>query len=253
MMARRAVALDSNLSETRTALAVTLGGDREFEAAEREFRRALELNPSDAHAHYWYSVLLVALGRADEALREANRAEQLDPFAPRGVTAMQRYARYLKGEGRPHRKLPAAERANPVLKLEPGEPFAVVSVAVALAEEGRCNEARAELGRAQQLAPGNNSRMQGMAGAVHLACGDRARALAIVEEMKRRPDAHDHGHRIAMLLAQLGERDSALVWLGRNRWTLGQFSGLSADYRLDPVRSDPRYQRLLRDLGLRKT
>jgi hypothetical protein len=128
----------------------------------------------------------------------------------------------------------------------------MASVAVGLAEEGRCPEARTELARAQQLAPGNNTRMQGLAGAVHLACGDRARALAIAEEMKRRPDSHDHGHRIAMLLAPLGETDSALVWLGRNQWTLGQFSGLSADYRLDPVRSDPRFAEFLRELGLRK-
>jgi DNA-binding SARP family transcriptional activator/TolB-like protein/Flp pilus assembly protein TadD len=253
VMARRAVALDSTLSETRTALAVTLGGDRDFEGAEREFKRALQLNPSDARAHYWYSVLLVALGRGEEALREANRAEELDPFAPRGVTAMQRYARYLINGTRPHRDLPARERGGPVLRLEPGEPFAIGSVALGLAEEGQCTEARTELARAQRLAPGNNSRMQGLAGAVHLECGDRARALAIAEEMKRRPDSHDHGHRIAMLLAPLGETDSAIVWLGRNQWTLGQFSGLSADYRLDAVRSDPRYAQLLRDLGLRKS
>ena len=252
LLARRAFALDSNLSETRTALAVILAGDREFGRAEQEFKRALELNPSDARAHYWYSVLLVALGRGEEALREANRAEELDPFAPRGVTAMQRYARYLISGGRPHRRLPASERREPVLRLEPGEPFALASQAMALAEEGECGQALSQLARAQQLAPGNNARMQGLAGAVHLQCGDGARARAIVEEMKRRPDAYDHGHRIAMLLAPLGERDSALVWLGRNQWTLGQFSGLSADYRLDAVRADPRYARLLRDLGLRR-
>ena len=251
LMARRAFALDSNLSETRTALAVTLAGDRDFARAEQEFKRALELNPSDARAHYWYSVLLVALGRGEEALREANRAQELDPFAPRGVTAMQRYARYLISGGRPHRRLPASERGEPVLRLEPGEPFALASQAMALAEEGECGQAISQLARAQQLAPGNNARMQGLAGAVHLACGDRARAHAIAEDMKRRPDAYDHGHRVAMLLAPLGETDSALVWLGRNQWTLGQFSGLSADYRLYAVRSDPRYARLLRDLGLR--
>lgn len=253
LLARRAVALDSTLSETRTALAVTLAGDRHFEAAEREFRRAIELNPSDPRAHYWYSVLLVALGRGEEALREANRAEELDPFAPRGVTAMQRYARYLLPGGRPHRRLPAAERRYPVLKLEPGEPFAISGEAIALAEDAKCTEARTKLARAQQLAPGNNMRMQGQAGLVHLLCGDRAGALAIVEEMTRRPDAYDHGHRIAMLLAPLGQTDSALAWLGRNQWTLGQFSGLSADYRLEAVRSDPRFSQLLRDLGLRKS
>jgi DNA-binding SARP family transcriptional activator/TolB-like protein len=252
MLARRAVALDSTLSESRTALAMMLATDLAFEAAEREFQRAIELNPSDAGAHYWYSVLLVALGRGEEALREANRAEELDPFAPRGVTAMQRYARYLINGGRPYRNLPAAEQRYPVLKLEPGEPFALGGDAIALAEEGNCTAAHTTLARARLFAPGNNARLQGQAVLVHLLCEDRAGARRIVEEMKRRPDAHDHGQRIAMALAPLGEKDSALVWLGRNRWTLGQLSGLSADYRLDSIRSDPRFAQLLRQVGLRR-
>jgi hypothetical protein len=86
---------------------------------------------------------------------------------------------------------------------------------------------------------------------VHWLCGERARALALVDEMKRRPDAHDHGFRIAQAYAIFGEKDSAFVWLKRQRWTLGQLSGLSADRRTDALRSDPRYAQLLRNLGLR--
>jgi TolB-like protein/Flp pilus assembly protein TadD len=249
IMAGRAVALDSTVPETHTALGVTLGDAGDFEGAERAFRRAIELGPSDARAHYWYSILLVALGRGEEALREAQRAQELDPFAPRGVTAALRYATFLVTGQRPHLKLPVADRF-PILKAEPGEPWARAQNAYELSVEGRCPEARTEILRARQLAP-ESRRMIAYVASVHWLCGERARARALVEEMKRRPDAHDHGFRIAQAYAIFGEKDSAFVWLGRQRWTLGQLSGVSADRRTDLLRSDPRYAQLLRNLGLR--
>lgn len=250
IMALRAVALDSTLPEARTALAVTLGDGGQFAAAEREFRRAIELGPSNARAHYWYSILLVALGRGEEALREAQRAAELDPFAPRGLLGMQRYAVYLITGQRPHLKLPVTER-RPILKLEPGEPWARAREGVELAEEGKCAAARSEIRRAQQLVQANNMRMLPYVGSVHWWCGERARARAVLAEMKRRLDARDHGSRIAWLHALFGEKDSALVWLEHHRWTMAQLSGLSADTRMDPLRSDPRFAQLQRRLGVR--
>jgi DNA-binding SARP family transcriptional activator/TolB-like protein/Flp pilus assembly protein TadD len=251
IMARRGVALDSMLSETRTALAVILASDREFEPAERQFKRAIDLSPSDARAHYWYSVLLVALGRGEEALREANRAAELDPFAPRGVTGMQRYARWLVTGERPHMKVPVAQRRHPILKLEPGEPIALAWEALDLAEQGSCTEALSGIQRAQRLVPDTNIRMLGHVAPVYWLCGERSRARAVVQQMKRRRDSHDRGYWIGMVLALFGERDSAFAWLRRHQWTLGEFSSLSADRRLDPLRPDPRYGQLLQELGLR--
>ncbi len=217
--------------------------------AEREFRTAIELGPSDARAHFWYSILLVALGRGEEALREAQRAKELDPFAPRGLTAMLRYATFLMTGQRPHRKLPVAERF-PILKGEPGEPWARAQNAYELADQGQCAEARAEILRAQQLAA-ESRRMLAFVASVYWLCGERTRARALVNQMKRRPDAYDHGLRIAQAYAIFGEKDSAFVWLGRQRWTIGQLSGISADRRMDQLRSDPRYPELLRRLGIR--
>jgi DNA-binding SARP family transcriptional activator/TolB-like protein len=250
LMARRAVALDSTLPETRTALAITLGNARQFEAAEREFREAIRLGPSNAHAHYWYSILLVALGRGEEALRESKRAAQLDPFGPRGVMAMQRYALWLITGERPYLKLPVTER-RPILKLEPGEPWARAREAVELAEEGKCPEAQAEIQRARQLAPGNNFRMLPFVGSVHWWCGERARARSLLNEMKQLPDVHDNGMRVAWLHTLLGEKDSAFVWLEQEEWTMAELSGLSADQVFDPLRSDPRFAQVLRRIGIR--
>jgi DNA-binding SARP family transcriptional activator/TolB-like protein/Flp pilus assembly protein TadD len=249
MLADRAVALDSLLSETRVARAVTLGDAGEFRAAEREFRRALELRPSDARAHYWYSVLLVALGRGKEALSEAQRAMELDPFGPRGQTGMVRYATWLVTGERPHLRLPVAKR-RVILKVEPGEPWARGHEAYDYAMEGQCAEARAEITRARQLAP-ESFRMLSFVATVEWLCGEKARARALLVKMKRRPDAHDQGFRIALVHTSFGEKDSAFAWLQGTRWTLGQLSGLSADRRADPLRSDPRYPELLRRLALR--
>jgi hypothetical protein len=86
---------------------------------------------------------------------------------------------------------------------------------------------------------------------VYWWCGERARARALLAEMKRRPDARDQGFRIASLHTLFGEKDSAFVWLERHRWTMAELSGLSATKAMDPLRSDPRFPQLQRRLGMR--
>ena len=249
IMARRAVALDSTLPEAHTALAVSLGDGGQFAAAEREFQRATQLGPKNAHAHYWYSVLLVALGRGADAKRESEVALSLDSIRPRGVVAMQRYAQWLMTGKRPYLKLPVAERRG-VLKLEPGEPWARGRAAIEFAQEGRCDDAHTAIARAQQYAP-NNIRTLSLLAQVYWRCGERPRARALLNEMKKRPDAKEHGLRIAAIYALVGEKDSAFVWLHRHRWTLSSLSALSAGYEIDSLRSDPRFAILTRKIGIR--
>lgn len=251
LMARRAVELDSTLPETRVALGMTLGDAGQYAAAEQEFKRALEISPSNARAHYWYSILLVALGRGEEALREANRTLELDPFAPRGAIAMQRNAVYLITGKRPHLQLPVTER-RPILKLEPGEPWARALDAMELAENGRCAEARAAMALAQQLVSDSNVRMLPQVGTVHWRCGERAKARALLANMKRRSDAYENGLRMAWLHAIFGETDSAFVWLERQQWSTAELAGFAAARPLDPLRSDPRYWRLIHRLRTRQ-
>ena len=248
-MAERSVALDGTLPEAHTALAVTLGDAGRFEAAEREFQRAIELAPSNARAHYWYSILLVALGRGSDALRESRRAATLEPFPPRGMVAMERYAEWLLTGERPHLKLPVTDR-RPVLKLEPGEPWARARNAMEFAEEGQCSQAWSEISQAQQLAP-DNIRMLAFLGEVSWRCGAHDRARALVRQMARRADANDQGYQLAKLYALFGERDSAFIWLDRQRWTTPKLASLSADVYAEPLRDDPRFGALLLRLGIR--
>jgi serine/threonine-protein kinase len=251
IMADRAVKLDSTLPEARTARALSLGNAGHFIEAEKEFRRAIELGPNNPEAPYWYGMLLVGLGRGAEGLAQAERALKLDPLAPRAALATKRDALFLLSGQRAHMKLPVQER-RPILKLEPGEPWARARDAVELAEERRCDDARAEILRAGQLVPDSNLVMAGFAGSVYWSCDEQARARTLLTEMKRRSDAKEHGLRIALLYTHFGEKDSAFVWLGYHRWLISELTMLSGDRLLDPLRSDPRFPQLLRDLGIRK-
>lgn len=251
-MARLAMERDSTLPEAQTALAMSLAAAGDFKASERAFERAIELGPSNAEAHYWYSMLLVALGRGEEALRHADRGLELDPLSPRGAQGMKRSAQYLVTGTRP----PVTQRLDdhrPILKIEPGEPWALAREAVNLAEAGRCVDARSNTLRAHQLAPGNNLRMLGHTAQVEWLCGDTARARAVLSKMKRSPRAADYGTPIAAVHARFGERDSAFSWLGRQQtWTMIHLAFVSADQYMDPLRSDTRFPQLLRRLGIRK-
>jgi tetratricopeptide (TPR) repeat protein len=250
IMARRAVSLDSTLPEAREALAAALANAGEFEASEREFKRAIELGPSNARAHYSYSILLAALGRGRDALRESQRASQLDPFGARGQLAMQRYATWLLTGKRPHLQLPVSER-RPILKTELGEPWARARDAIEYAEQGRCADARSAIRQAHELVQDDNLEMLKFVAMVYWWCGERGRARALLARMKQRTDVRDNGFHIAWLHALFGEKDSAFVWLEHQRWTVSKLSALSASRWMDPLRSDPRFPQLLRRLGLR--
>ena len=163
---------------------------------------------------------------------------------------MKRYATWLLTGERPYLKLPVVQR-RPILRVEPSEPWARSRNALDFAQERKCGEARSEIRRAHRLVQPDNFRMLAVVGSVYWWCGERPRARLVLADMKRRPDAHDHGRHIARLHTLFGEKDSAFVWLDRNRWTMSALSGLSADLLMDPLRSDPRFSQLLRRLGVR--
>jgi Flp pilus assembly protein TadD len=196
-------------------------------------------------------VLLVALGRGEAALAEAQQASLLDPLAARGVVAMQRYAHWLMTGERPHLQQAPRQR-RPFLKVEPGDPWALAREGDDLAQAGECAPARQEIEKAQRLAP-DNVKLRLFVAKVDWMCGDRARARELLDDMKRRPDADEIAFHAALLHVYFGERDSAFVWLDHQRpWTVAELSMLSASHYLDPLRADPRFAQLLRRLRLRK-
>lgn len=79
--AEKALALDESLPEAHTSLAANRQGDWDWRTAEKEYRRAIELNPSYATARHWYALFLAAMNRPAEAVAEAKRAQELDPLS----------------------------------------------------------------------------------------------------------------------------------------------------------------------------
>jgi TolB-like protein/DNA-binding SARP family transcriptional activator/Flp pilus assembly protein TadD len=239
VMARAAIALDGSLSEAHTSLAGTLTDAGDWAAADREFRRALQLAPSNALAHHWYAILLITLDRKQEALREIRRARELDPLsqAIRGTTTMIETYVGIRS--------PTAPPLPRSAIVDPNHPGTAAARSVNLARAGRCSEAGTENKRAQQLAPEENMMLISRVG-VMLLCGDRSGAKSLLTRVERRPQIGLQGVYVAEIHVGLGQTDSAFAWLGRTHWGMANRMHLRIDRELKPLRADPRYHELLR-------
>ena len=242
-MARRALELDSTLSEAHTSVAGILTGQGKWTEAEAEFRKAIALEPGNAQAHGWYAILLITLDRKDEAVREIRRAKDLDPLSQPTQSVRGMIESYA-GIRAPRKTV--ADRSELV---DPTDPGVIASRSVRLAETGRCAEAYAENQRAQELAPNNNKMLLSLVG-VQMKCGKPGKMRRLLEEVERRPDAPGIGVYLAEVYTAQGEVDSAFAWLERARWNMLTRMELRVSGRLKPLRADPRYRRLLDRMGL---
>ena len=243
--ATKALEIDETISEAHTQLAWTkFLYDRDWAGAERSFRRALALNPSNATAHEGYAMYSVAIGQPTEALAEIRRAEKLDPLsllikADKGCILY--YARQPD------------EAINELLETIDMDPnFAITHFFLGQAYElkGMFSQAIAEFQKAITLSGG--SRPSGTLGHVYAVSGKKGKALKVVGEQERRSRRqYVSPYDIALVYGALGDSDRAFAWLERayqDRYWMMAF--LKVDPRLDPVRSDPRYTDLLRRSGL---
>jgi tetratricopeptide (TPR) repeat protein len=243
--ARRALEIDDTLSEAHVSLAfVTYSFDWDWEGGGRGFRRAIELDPDYAPAHYWYSLYLGQLGRVREALNEAERARELDPLSPIGTYAVG-LAHYYD-----RRFDEAAQFALSGLEVAPSfAPSRRLLGSVYLAE-GRHQEALDELRRLHESAADNSLHTAYLAHAYGRA-GNRAKArelvAALIAESKTRfvPAAH-----IAIGYVGTGDVEDAFLWLDRAFDERSQaLTFLKIDPLFDALKKDPRYPDLLRRVG----
>ncbi len=239
-----ALELDPRLPEAHTALALVVQNyDWDWETAEKEFRRALELNPNYATAHHWYAEHLAFRGRFDEARAEAERARQLDPLslAIAVDTALIDY--YSRRYDR------AAAKLQAVLAMDPDFPRAHL-VRNAYVELGRFDDALADIGTDRAGAGGlwNSSSLAhvyGRAGRPAEARRELGRLLK-----RNRPGETDAGI-IFWAYVGTGDRERALEWLER---AYVQHSNILATLKVEPaydaLRTEPRFQDVLRRVGL---
>jgi TolB-like protein/Tfp pilus assembly protein PilF len=244
--ALKALDLDPNLAHAHTALAaVRFYGDWDWAAAEKEFKRALELNPSDAEAHRRYSVYLSALGRGEEALAEIRRAQQLDPLS----TLTQVDVGWMFYFARQYDQ--AVEQCRRALELDPNSDNSYDCLGSGYLAKGRYEQAIAAFQRALSLSGGDPDHLVGLARAYALA-GRKAEARKVLRELRQLSEgAYVPPYYLAAVHVALGENEQALTWLEkayRERDTY--LPWLKVDEALDPLRADPRFHELLSRLRL---
>jgi eukaryotic-like serine/threonine-protein kinase len=240
--ATRAVALDDALAEAHVSLAfVKFHYDRDLQGAEAEFRRAINSNPNYPTAHHWYAFNLSVMERHDEALLEIKRAEELDPRSAVISTAVANILFHAR------RYDEAIEQCRKALAIDPGSASAQVVLRWAYEQKGMTDAAFAVYERERAFS-GDTPMTRAKLAHVLAISGRREEARHIVEELvARRKQQWVTAYEIAVVYAFLLDKDNAFLWLERaeKEHAVG-YTYLRVDPRLDNLRSDPRYAKLLR-------
>ncbi len=241
--ALKALELDDGDPEAHTALAeVTEMYDHDWAGAEREFKRAIELNPGFANAHHWYALHLDEMGRMEESIAEIKRASELDPLSmiiSVNVAVTLYHARRYND---------AIQQIRRALEIDPNYRLAYVALGMVYEQKAMYREAIAEYEKSVSLYEGNSSPPSVVLGRAYALAGRREDALRILQQLKTLSKRrYVHPGEMADLYIALGDKDQALAWLEKEDFPR---YGLRADPRFDPLRSDPRFQALLRRSGL---
>ena len=242
----KALAFDDTVAEAHTALAYVKNTyDWDWPGAEQEFKRAIKLNPNYATAHFWYAIHLQAMGRLDEAIAEAKLAQEADPVSPIiGLLAGRTF--YVA-----RRYDQAIEQLHKALEMDPHFPRAHWWLAKAYEQVGRHEEAVAESQKAVSLSAGEPTYF-GQLGHAYAVSGKKTEAQKVLAELKdlskRRYVAPFD---IALVYMGLGDKSRALEWLEKayedhSDW----LAWIKVWPQFDSLRGEPRFQDLLRRLGL---
>ncbi|HEX6641765.1 MAG TPA: tetratricopeptide repeat protein, partial [Thermoanaerobaculia bacterium] len=238
--AQHALAIDDQLAEAHTSLAYAIHTyEWDWPAAEREYKRAIELNPNYATAHQWYAEFLTANGRFDEAAEQGKKALDLDPMSPI-INAVVSF-----NDTMARRYDAAIEQGRRTTQLFPDFMPGHAYLGVALLESGKPREAIAALEESQKLQ--NIVVVATWLIRAHRAAGDVAIADQMTKELERR------GQReylppfyMAALHAHRGDKDRAFAELDRAlKERTGALVWTKVDPALDPLRSDPRFAAVL--------
>ncbi|PYJ69100.1 MAG: hypothetical protein DME75_11690 [Verrucomicrobia bacterium] len=243
--AMRALQIDDQLAEAHTSLAqIKVLYERDWAGAEREYKRAIELNPNYATAHHWYGLYLAAIGRFDEAIFEIRKAQEIDPLSP----IIYASAGWIFYYARQYDQ--AIEQESKALEIDPNFAIAHGRLAQTYEQKGMHKEAVEEYLKAETLLGGNQEEIAALrqAFAVSGIRGFRQKQLDLGLERSKRQ--HVLSSLIAGYYARLGEREQAIQWLEKAYEERDPMWLLKVDPRWDGLRSDPRFADLLRRVGL---
>jgi len=241
--ASKALELDGTLGEPHIDLAVSAEYEFDWATAGREFKRGLELSPGDVVGHLWYAWYLALLGRMNEVLTERTLAAKLDPVSPYAVESL---GDYYSAVGRYDA---AVQQFQSALALEPNFGLAHQDLGDSYLLQGRCGSAIEELRLANESMPG--PRRMADLGYGYAVCGHTTEARRILRAFLTEPKPGAiPALAIAEIYVGLGDKDRAFPWLEKaiDERDLGM--GLRWDGYLESLRSDPRFNALLRRMRL---
>jgi tetratricopeptide (TPR) repeat protein len=217
----------------------------DWAATEREFKRALDLNPSDAEAHHQYSHYLNTVGRTHESLVESLRALELDPLSlPLNAHLAWHYL-YARQYDQ------AIEQCRKTIEMDANYPPAHGFLALAYEQKGMHQEAIAEFQKTIALLGEDSVQTKAELGHAYAVAGKKEQALKIMDELKAlSKETYVSPYDVAMIYVGLDQKDQAFDWLQKGYEERFGMRYLKVDPRLDPLRSDPRFRDLVRRVGL---
>ncbi len=245
--AQKALELDETLAQGHSVLGwVSFRFDHDWATAEREHKRALELNPGDAFGHIWYSHYLLPMGRTEQSLAESLRAVELDPLSLIINAHLGWHYLYARQPDQ------AIQQLRKTLDLDPNFVLAHLLLGQAFEQKRMYREAISELEKGVNLSGGNPAHLAALGHAYALS-GKKAEAEKVLEQLKQLSKRrYVASYEIAVVCAGLGQTDQTFAWLEKaydtrdSSWLLD----LNWDPRFEPLHSDPRFKDLLRRLGL---
>jgi TolB-like protein/DNA-binding winged helix-turn-helix (wHTH) protein/Flp pilus assembly protein TadD len=242
----KAVELDSTLGEAHISLALCLDNfDWDFSYAGKEFTRGIELSPSYATGHDWYGWHLASLGRNGEALAQVEKSENLDPLSL--IISSDLAEEFLID----HRYDEAATQTQKTINMDRFFAPAHYVLGATFVQKHKYDEAIAELQKATQLSEGSTAFNANLAYA-YAVSGRRSEAVKILADLKNQSQhGFSNAPEIALVYVGMNDKDQAMTWLNKafderfSPWVLMRPA-------FDPLRSDPRFQDLMRRIGLSK-
>jgi len=243
--ALKALELDDSLAEPHAALGtILLVFDLDWSGAEREFKRAIELNPSSAAGHEGYAAYYAALGRRQDAVREMRRTQELDPLSVGSGLTDRAVTPYMAREDEM-----AIEQCRRDLDISPSYGFAHSVLGMVALDRGQRDLALAEARKGVELDP--STPQLEILGSIEAAIGMRAEALGVIETLKKRSsEEYVCRYELGVIYAALDQKDAAFEWLHKaydERDVCMMW--LQVDPRLESLHSDPRFRDLARRAG----
>jgi len=243
--AERALAIDGQLAEPHATLGTVNENLWRWGEAEKEFKRAIELNPNYPTAYHWYSIFLKDVGRNDEAAATIKQAQKLDPLSSViGVNVSRMYQLQNNHDA-------SIENSLKIIELDPNFGPAYEYLALSYLKRGRNAEAIAAAEKAADLTNRAGITL-GDLGYVYAAVGKRADAIDKIRELEEKYIRKEAiGQYIAAVYVGLGDKDKAFEWLEKDfQARNGKLGEIRWQIQFEPLRDDPRFKDLTKRIGL---